>query len=69
MSPVLSKFSSNKSELLEAVWGDMDLRSNRRLYKKLHKFYKSSGVIFTGDTHIDYNIIVNYLTDDLSSEI
>ena len=68
MPDVLSKFNSYQSDLLAAVEGNADLRANRRLYKKLHKFYKSEGVIFTGDTEVDYNIVVNYLTDDLFSE-
>ena len=68
MTDVLSKFSSNRDELIDAVEGVSDLRNNLRLYKKLYKFYKSAGVIFTGDTDLDYNILVNYLTDDLLAE-
>ena len=36
-----------------------------RLLKKLRKYYSKAGVIFTGDDQLDYNILVNYLYDDL----
>ena len=65
MPDVLEKFHKDSEELLLAVEGQKDLRSNYRLYKKLHKFYKAEGVIFTGDADVDYHILIGCLKDDL----
>ena len=48
-----------------AANGDSDLRDNYKLYSKVYRFYKKDGVAFTGDTNIDYDLIINYLYEDL----
>jgi len=69
MSKLVRKFEDHIPSLEGAVTGEMDLRDNYKLYNKVYRFYKKSGVQFTGDTVIDYNMIVNYLSEDLSNEL
>ena len=59
------KFESHLETIYDAIDGHGDLREDRKLYKKLHKFYKSEGVIFTGDDQTDYNMVLSYLQEDL----
>lgn len=49
----------------QAISGEVDLRTHRKIYNKLYRFYKKEGVQFTGDHSVDYNIIINYLYDDI----
>ena len=65
MTKVLRKFGDHRDSLEGAVNGDLDLRDNYKLYNKLYRFYTKTGVTFTGDAVIDYNIIINYLNEDL----
>ena len=65
MSKVLRKFEEHLPSLQAAIAGDEDLRDNHKLYNKLYRFYKKDGVVFTGDNATDYNIVINYLYDDL----
>lgn len=65
MSKVLRKFGDYRSSLEAAANGEIDLRANHKLYSKLYRFYTKTGVTFTGDAVIDYNIIINYLNEDL----
>jgi hypothetical protein len=65
MSKVLRKFGEHLETLQGAVDGEMDLRDNYKLYNKLYRFYTKDGVTFTGDANIDYNMIINYLYEDL----
>ena len=56
---------ANEPEIWDAIDGNIDLRSaNQKLYKKIHNIYKNHGVIFTGDSDIDYNLIIRYLGDE-----
>ena len=58
--------SKNRDMLTSAVSGDIDLRrADPRLWKKLHKLYKREGLILTGDTEVDYNLIMECLHGDL----
>jgi len=68
MSDLVSKFESHIDVLFDAVEGGLDLRSNHRLYRKVHQFYKKDGVIFTGDTDVDYHMIISYLSEDLVNQ-
>ena len=65
MSKVLRKFGDYRDSLEAAATGELDLRDNYKLYHKVYRFYKKTGVAFTGDTTIDYNMIINYLYEDL----
>ena len=66
MAPhLVNKFSNHLNTIREAVNGDTDLRTNQKLYKKIYKYYKDLGVIFTGDTSVDYDTVLDYLYEDL----
>ena len=61
---IASKFESHLPFLEEAVRGIKDLRSNQKVYKKIYKYYKDQGVVFTGDSQEDYEIVLDYLYDE-----
>lgn len=62
---ITQKFESHIPLITEAVNGTKDLRSNQKLYKKIYKHYKESGIIFTGDSSLDYNTVLDCLYEDL----
>jgi hypothetical protein len=62
---ILHKFSDHLPTIREAISGDTDLRTNQKLYKKIYKYYKNLGVIFTGDSNIDYDTVLDYLYEDV----
>ena len=64
MSKVNRKFADHKESIRSAVIGETDLRDNYKLYNKIYRFYTKEGVTFTGDSEMDYNMIVNYLNED-----
>ncbi len=66
MSKLRKKFDDCLPSLYATVDGEMDLRDNHKLYRKVYRFYTKEGVTFTGDAIMDYNIIVGYLTEDLN---
>ena len=66
MNKLVRKFEDHLDSLWGAVDGKKDLRDNHKLYSKLYRFYKKEGVQFTGDSSIDYNMVVNYLYEDLN---
>ena len=69
MTKVLRKFGDHTVSLEAAATGEMDLRNeNYKLYNKLYRFYAKQGVTFTGDTEMDYNLVVNYLYEDLFAD-
>lgn len=63
---LLHKFDSHLPTIREAINGDTDLRRNHKLYKKIYKYYKELGVIFTGDSNADYDTLLDYLYEDLA---
>ena len=65
MKKLTKKFSDHLASLEAASAGEIDLRDNYKLYNKVYRFYAKEGVTFTGDCQVDYNIIVNYIYDDL----
>jgi len=67
MTKLVRKFEDHLDSLWGAVDGELDLRDNHKLYKKIYRFYTKEGVTFTGDAIIDYNMVVNYLSEDLHS--
>ena len=67
MSKLQRKFEEHLDTLVAAARGEADLRENYKLYKKVQRFYTKDGVTFTGDTVMDYNMVVNYLYEDLQS--
>ena len=65
---LVSKFSDYLPTLEAAAAEDLDLRTNRKLYNKVYRFYTKEGCTFTGDAVVDYNMIVSYITEDLYSD-
>lgn len=62
---IIHKFNSHLPTIREAITGDSDLRSNQKLYKKIYKYYKDLGVIFTGDSENDYDTVIDCLYEDV----
>lgn len=60
----INKFLKELPTIKEAIEGKRDLRSSQSLYKKICKFYKTEGLVMTGDTNLDYDTILNLLYDD-----
>ena len=67
MTKLKRKFEDHIDTLEAAAAGASDLRDNYKLYKKVQRFYTKEGVTFTGDTTMDYNMVVGYLYEDLYS--
>jgi hypothetical protein len=65
MSKISRKFKESLESLYATADGEMDLRDNYKLYRKVYQFYKKEGAPFTGDAIIDYNMIVRFLSEDL----
>ena len=64
---VISKFGDYLETIYSAIDGTVDLRDNYKLYNKIYRYYSRTGVTFTGDVVVDYNIILNYLYEDLTA--
>ena len=62
---ITHKLSTHLGDLREAVNGSTDLRQNRKLFKKVYKYYKDLGVSFTGDAEYDYDTILECLYEDI----
>ena len=62
---LVRKFESHLPQIREAINGDSDLRSNQKLYKKIYKYYKDLGVIFSGDSAADYDTLLDCLYEDV----
>ena len=60
------KFKKDVNTLLSAVNNEIYLDvKNPKLYKKVKKFYQNEGAIFSGDPLDDYDILMDYLYNDL----
>ncbi len=62
---ITNKFNTHLPLIREAINGQEDLRKNQKLYKKLYKYYKDIGVIFTGDSNTDYDTVLDCLYEDI----
>ena len=62
---LVNKFNTHLPAIREAINGDGDLRHNHKLYKKLYKYYKDLGVIFSGDSQVDYDTLLDCLYEDV----
>jgi len=60
------KFKKDVSTLRAASNGDflLDVK-NPKLYKKLFRYYKNEGAVFSGDAVDDYEMIMEYVAQDL----
>lgn len=64
-----AKFKKDIATLRGAANGDFYLDvKNPKLFKKVRKFYESTGVIFSGDPLDDYDILMEYIYYDLEAE-
>lgn len=65
---LISKFKKDVSTLRAAANGDFYLDvKNPKLYKKVRRFYENEGVVFSGDPLDDYEILMEYLYQDLET--
>ena len=66
---ITTKFKKDISTLQSAVNGDfyLDVKNPKR-YKKIRKYYENTGVVFSGDPLDDYDILLDYLAQDLDSK-
>lgn len=62
---ITQKFNTHLPVLRDAINGATDLRSNHKLYKKVYKYYKDLGVIFSGDSNSDYDTLLDCLYEDV----
>ena len=62
---ITKKMSTHLPILREVISGDLDLRTNQKLYKKVYKYYKDLGVNFTGDSNLDYDCVLDCLYEDV----
>lgn len=63
---IQTKFKKDINVLRSAANNEFYLDvKNPKLYKKVKKFYQSEGAIFSGDPLDDYEILMDYLYNDL----
>jgi len=63
-----SKFKKDVQTLRSAANGEFFLDvKNPKLFKKVRKFYENSGVVFSGDPMDDYDILMEYVYNDLET--
>jgi hypothetical protein len=62
------KFKKDISILRAAANGDIYLDvKNPKLYKKVRRFYENNGVVFSGDPLDDYEMLMEYIFQDLET--
>ena len=65
---LIQKFKKDVSILRLAANGEIYLDvKNPKLYKKVRRFYENEGAVFSGDPLDDYEILIDYITQDLES--
>ena len=63
-----SKFKKDVHTLRSAANGEIFLDvKNPKLFKKVRKFYENNGVVFSGDPMDDYEILMEYVYNDLET--
>jgi hypothetical protein len=63
-----SKFKKDVQTLRSAANGEIFLDvKNPKLFKKVRKFYENNGVVFSGDPMDDYEILMEYVYNDLET--
>jgi len=65
---VTIKFKKDLQTLKSAVNGEfyLDVKSPK-LYKKVRRYYENNGVVFSGDPLDDYEMLMDYLYQDLET--
>jgi len=65
-SSFYSKFKNSIGVLKEAVEGTVNLDTDYpKIYRKIYKYYQDNGVQLYNDIEEDYEVILNYIEDDL----
>ena len=65
---LIEKFKKDVSTLQLAANGEIYLDvKNPKLYKKVRRFYENEGVVFSGDPLDDYEMLMEYLYQDLET--
>ena len=65
---LIEKFKKDVSTLRSAANGEIYLDvKNPKLYKKVRKYYQNEGVIFSDDPLDNYDILIDYLIQDLET--
>jgi hypothetical protein len=61
-----SKFKKDINTLKQAANCELHLGiKNPKLYKKVKRYYEQNGVVFSGEPEDDYEILIDYLYEDL----
>ena len=67
---ITSKFKKDIQTLRGAANGEFFLDvKNPKLFKKVRRYYENNGVVFSGDPGDDYEILMDYLYNDLESPV
>tara|TARA_B100000085_G_scaffold245221_1_gene238235 strand:+ start:813 stop:1046 length:234 start_codon:yes stop_codon:yes gene_type:complete len=62
------KFKKDISTLRAAAAGEIFLDvKNPKLFKKVRRFYENEGVVFSGEPLDDYEMLMEYLFQDLET--
>ena len=65
---LISKFKKDIQTLRGAANGEFFLDvKNPKLFKKVRRFYENNGVVFSGDPLDDYEILMEYIFQDLET--
>ena len=63
-----TKFKKDIQTLRGAANGELFLDvKNPKLFKKVRRYYENEGVVFSGDPLDDYEILMEYLYNDLET--
>ena len=70
MSQLRTKFRKSIGIFQDAVNRTIELDySQPKLYKKVKRFYEDAGIRFTGDSVEDYQMILDCIESDLTTEV
>jgi|TARA_B100000073_G_scaffold97878_1_gene77783 hypothetical protein len=62
------KFKKDIQTLRDAANGELFLDvKNPKLFKKVRRYYENAGVVFSGDPLDDYEILMEYIYNDLQT--
>ena len=65
---LIQKFKKDVSTLRSAANKEFYLDvKNPKLYKKVRRFYENEGIVFSGDPLDDYEMLIDYIAQDLES--
>ena len=65
---LVSKFKKNIDTLRSAAKGEIYLDvKNPKLYKKVNRYYRNEGVVFSDDPLDNYDILIECILQDLET--